>query len=68
MLAPLTMQTSASQQTAHNRHIMQSLASETLSGSTLRYLPGTPWQCLYLRTDPHGHRSLRPTLVGTPPA
>ncbi len=34
---------------AHNRHYVRR--------------PARPWQCLYLRPDPHGHRSLRPTFV-----
>src|ERR1700722_668971 len=30
---------------------------------------GSPWQRLYLRPDPHGHGSLRPTrLYSSPPA
>jgi hypothetical protein len=36
-------------QAAHNRHYVRR--------------PAKPWQRLYLRPDPQGHRSLRPILA-----
>jgi len=42
------------------------VASKTLTGTRVGYRPGGLWQCLYLRPDRHGHRSLRPTFRPAP--
>src|ERR1700688_2857727 len=42
--------------------------SGRVASSRQGVLRGSPWQRLYLRPDPHGHGSLRPTRLYSSPA